>query len=193
MNNPRPAPAEAPQSTNNTHLTLKAHVFTLMAFGQLGTAHRTEPNMGPVLMEIINQSPQFAKQSIYTAGEWPESDSYGCHRRAHRLTHIRCQTHVLTCTYSPTPGSPQYTGASLVTCAHSSGHTQTPDSEITRRAVLLIQTLPACKVIQAMQSRNFTASGGWSKAPQLITGSYSCSEHKVVPAPGHTHTAPLHT
>lgn len=101
MSNPRPAPAEAPQSANNTHLTLKAHVFTLMAFGQLGTAHKTEPNMGPVLMEIINQSPQFAKQCIYTAGEWPESGSLSCHRREHRLRHTRCHTHVLTCTHSP--------------------------------------------------------------------------------------------
>lgn len=143
-------------------------MFTLMAFGQLGTAHRTEPNMGPVLMEIINQSPQFAKQCIYTAGEWPESDSLSCHRRAHRLRHTLCQTHVLTCTYSPALTHLRFSPVHRnfpVTCPHPSVHTQTPpDLEITRRAVPLTQILPACKVIQAMQGQNFTASRGWSKA-----------------------------
>lgn len=164
MSNPRPAPAEAPQSANNTHLTLKAHVFTLMAFRQLGTAHKTEPNMGPVLMEIINQSPQFAKQCIYTAGEWPESGSLSCHRRAHRLRHTRCHTHVLTCTHSPAltclrfspvhMGFPGHLSTSLV---HIPLCTQAPpDLEITRGAVPLIQILPAPKVTKVMQGWNFT-------------------------------------
>lgn len=62
---------------------------------------------------------------------------------------------------SHTSGSPQHTGTSLVTCPHPSVHMQTPsDLEITRRGVPLIEILPACKVIQAMQGWNFTGSRG---------------------------------
>lgn len=72
LSNPRPTASAAPQRTNTPHLTLKPSVFTPMVFRQLYNLHKMEPNMGPVLKGIINQSPQFVKQCIYTAGKQPE-------------------------------------------------------------------------------------------------------------------------
>lgn len=112
--------------------------------------------------------------------------------QTYTLSHTRAHLHTLTCPHMPqvlpsTHGLPW----SLV---HIPLCTQTPpDLEITRGAVLLIQILPAPKVTKAMQGWSFTSSRGWAKAPQLITVSYSCSEHKAVPAPEDTHAAPLHT
>jgi len=72
-----------------------------MAFGQPGNAHKMEPNMGPALMAIINQSLQFVKQCIYTAGARPEIQALGCGRRSQTLRRTVSHTPVLTCTGSP--------------------------------------------------------------------------------------------
>lgn len=129
--------------------------------------------------------------NVFTQLENGPSQTHLAATGEHTGPDIHSVTHTCSLAHTHLPshasGSPQNTG--MVTCPHPSVHMQTPDL----RTGPLKQILPAHKVTPAMQGQNFTASRGWSKAPQLITGSCSCSEHKVVPAPEDTHAAPLHT
>lgn len=120
LSNPRPAPAEAPRRANAARLTLKPAAFTPMASRQPGNSHKMEPNMGPALTAIINQSPPFVRQCIYTAGEQPEIQPRGCRQEGTRAW-VRAVTHTpvpcplargpvctLTCSRTPrsSPGTP---------------------------------------------------------------------------------------
>lgn len=69
-----------------------------MAFRQLGNSHKMEPCTNA----IINQSPQFVKQCIYTAGERPEMQALSCRQEGtHAQMHALSHTPMLTCTRSP--------------------------------------------------------------------------------------------
>lgn len=151
--------------------------------------------MGPVLMAIINQSPQFVRQCIYTAGEWPETRALSCRQEgAHALSHVP----VLTCTRSPaltrlrfSPGRRHFPGhLSTSLCAHT-------DLLVTWKSKgelsLLIQILSAHIVTQAKHGLNSTGIRGQSKAAQLITCLYDCPEQGVVSVPAGTCAASLHT
>lgn len=91
-------------------------------------------------MAIINQSPQFVKQYIYTAGEWPEIQAPSCrqegpHARMHTLSHTHAHLHTLTCSQMPqvlpsTHALP-WTLVHIPPCTHR----PPPDLEITRKAV----------------------------------------------------------
>lgn len=113
--------------------------------------------------------------------------------QTYTLSNTRAPLHILTCPHKPQalPGTQALPWSLLhiPLCTHR----RLLPWKSQGGAVPLIQILPACKIIQDMQGQNFTASRGWSKAPQLITGSYCCPEHKVVPAHEDTHTAPPHT